>query len=249
MPVQYGDHSIKDSHLFTRSHASLFDVSHMVQHSLTGPGAIPLLERITPSSVSTLEPYTSTLSCLLLPQTGGIVDDSIITRLGPNEFYFVTNAARRAPDLRFLSDSISEFRQSVGEELTHTVLDDYALIALQGPLAPSLLRPLLVDSPENYLDTLFFGQCASKRLNLTSGPRPHTDPCLISRGGYTGEDGFEISVPAGDAAPLVATLLDTAGPEQRGWARAIRSGWKRGCACMDTTSLRRRRRRRRRSRG
>ena len=216
MPVQYADQSISSSHLFTRSHASLFDVSHMVQHRLSGPGAQGLLTRFTPAAVGSIPYNQSTLSCLLLPGTGGIVDDAIITRLGPEEFYFVTNAACREKDLAFLKSSIDEFRADGGGPLTHEVLDDHALIALQGPLAPSLLEPLLVSMTPTQLQDLHFGQCARVTLKLSTDLRngPDSSPILISRGGYTGEDGFELSVPAAEAIPLASTLLELSGSER-----------------------------------
>ncbi|KAL9055331.1 MAG: hypothetical protein Q9162_003638 [Coniocarpon cinnabarinum] len=213
MPVQYNDQSIADSHNFTRSHASLFDVSHMVQHRLSGPGAQGLLERITPAAAGSIPFHQSTLSCLLLPETGGIVDDCIITRLGPEDFYFVTNAACREKDLAFLTQSIGDFKPEAVGSIHHQVLDDHALIALQGPLAPSLLEPLLASMDPAQLSQLYFGQCALVELNLRSAPHK-TSPLLISRGGYTGEDGFEISVPASEADVLVQTLLESAGPEK-----------------------------------
>ena len=216
MPVQYGDDSISSSHLFTRSHASLFDVSHMVQHRLSGPGAQGLLSRITPAALGSIEPNHATLSCLLLPGTGGIVDDCIITRLGPQDFYFVTNAACREKDLAFLNSSIQDFRSSDGAALQHEVLDDHALIAIQGPIAPKLLEPLLISMTPSELEKMYFGQCASVSLNLSPNlsKSAQSSPILISRGGYTGEDGFEMSVPAAEASQLVETLLSTAGREK-----------------------------------
>ena len=104
MPVQYSGLSVSASHHFTRSHASLFDVSHMVQHRFSGPGSNAFLERITPASIAGLETHRSGLSTLLWPVTGGIVDDTIITRLGPESFYVVTNAACRKKDLKYFEE-------------------------------------------------------------------------------------------------------------------------------------------------
>lgn len=92
MPVQYSNLGVNPHH-FTRKKASLFDVGHMVQHWFKGPGATAFLQRITPASLETLPVHQSTLSALLWPGTGGIVDDTIITRLGPNFFYVVTTPA------------------------------------------------------------------------------------------------------------------------------------------------------------
>ena len=215
MPVQYSDQSITESHLFTRSHASIFDVSHMVQHRLSGPGAQGLLKRITPSAVGSIEAHHSTLSALLLPGTGGIVDDCIITRLGPQDFYFVTNAACREKDLAFLTRSIEDYQVEAEGPIKHEVLEDHSLIALQGPSAPNILEQILVDMTPAELKKFYFGQSALVTLNLTMG-NVHRDSSrlLISRGGYTGEDGFEISVPSSEADALVNTLLATAGPKK-----------------------------------
>ncbi|KAF4210321.1 hypothetical protein CNMCM8980_004341 [Aspergillus fumigatiaffinis] len=110
MPLQYSDLSHVESHHWTREKASLFDVSHMVQHHLSGPGAMELLMKVTPSSLDKLKPNSSTLSCLLEEGTGGIVDDTVITRLGGDAFYFVTNAGRRTEDLAFLQAEIEAAR-------------------------------------------------------------------------------------------------------------------------------------------
>jgi hypothetical protein len=107
MPVQYSGLSVSASHHFTREKASLFDVGHMVQHRFEGPGATAFLQRITPGSLASLPTHQSTLSALLWPGTGGIVDDTVITRLGPELFYVVTNAACREKDLGYLNEQLA----------------------------------------------------------------------------------------------------------------------------------------------
>lgn len=170
--------------------------------------------KVTPSSVDKLKPNTSTLSCLLEEGTGGIQDDSVITRRGEDSFYFVTNAARREEDLAFLKAEIDAYRSANGADtIKWDVLEDHALMALQGPLAPSTLQSYIhphgVSPADTDLSTLYFGQCRSLHLALPDGsPTPH--PLLISRTGYTGEDGFEISIPTAGAPALpsqVAELL------------------------------------------
>ncbi|KAJ5345568.1 Glycine cleavage T-protein N-terminal [Penicillium brevicompactum] len=178
MPLVYSDMSHVESHLWTREKASLFDVSHMVQHHLSGPGAAELLKKITPSSVDKLAPNTSTLSCLLEEGTGGMVDDCVITRRTEDTFYFVTNAGRRTEDLAFLTAEIEAYRAKNGaDSIKWDILSDRALVALQGPLAASLY------------------------LTLPDGSAT-AHPLLISRTGYTGEDGFEISIPTSGAPNL-----------------------------------------------
>lgn len=214
MPLQYKDLSHLESHHWTREKASLFDVSHMVQHRLSGPGALDLLMKVTPSSLDKLPVNQSTLSCLLEEGTGGIVDDTVITKQGPDSFYFVTNAGRREEDLAFLQNEIERYRSAHGaDSVKWDILEDRALVALQGPLAASVLQSFIYTegepATETDLSALYFGQSRSLYLQLLDGSRtPHR--LLISRTGYTGEDGFEISIPTENAPSLpvqVAELL------------------------------------------
>ncbi|KAK2761550.1 Aminomethyltransferase, mitochondrial [Arachnomyces sp. PD_36] len=214
MPLYYADLSHLESHKWTREKASLFDVSHMVQHHLRGPGASDLLMKITPSSPKALKDNHSSLSCLLEEGTGGIVDDTVITRLGPESFYFVTNAGRRKEDLEFLSREIEAFKKTHGDaHINWEVLDTRALLALQGPSSAAVLQSLIHTTGEPSVDTdlstLHFGQCRSLHLNQPDGS-PTASRLLVSRTGYTGEDGFEISIPTQQDSNLptqVAELL------------------------------------------
>lgn len=155
--------------------------------------------KITPSSPKSLKDNSSTLSCLLEEGTGGVVDDTVITRLGPESFYFVTNAGRREEDLAFLSREIDAFKKTHGDaHINWEVLGNRALLALQGPSSASVLQSLIHTTGEASVDTelstLHFGQCRSLHLSLPDGS-PTASRLLVSRTGYTGEDGFEISVP------------------------------------------------------
>lgn len=205
MPVQYTALSVSASHAFTRTHASLFDVSHMVQRTFRGPGAVAFLQRVTPSNVDALPENSSTLSTLLHPTTGGIVDDTIVTKLAPEEFYVVTNAACRAKDDAYFAEQLAAFD---GPAVEHTKADEAGLIALQGPLSADILTGVLgVD-----VSKLYFGTCI--RASVKAG-KSGSSTVLISRGGYTGEDGFEISIPtAADTVAVTEALLATAGPEK-----------------------------------
>ncbi|KAJ5946456.1 hypothetical protein N7454_003295 [Penicillium verhagenii] len=212
MPLQYTDLSHVESHMWTREKASLFDVSHMVQHHLSGPGALELLMKITPSSLDKLAPNTSTLSCLLEEGTGGIIDDTVITRRGEDTFYFVTNAGRRTEDLAFLKAEIDAYRSKNGaDSIKWDILEDRALVALQGPLAASVLQPLInsanASAAETDLSTLYFGNCRELHLTLPDGSATPS-PLLISRTGYTGEDGFEISIPTSASASLPEQVVN-----------------------------------------
>lgn len=211
MPVQYDDLSIVESHLWTRSKASLFDVSHMVQHHFTGPGAEAFLAKLTPAGLSSLANHQSTLSVFLHPKTGGIVDDTIITRLGPDSFYVVTNAGCREKDVAYLESNLATFKQEKDATIKWDVLEGQGLIALQGPESHKILSALITDNVEDDLTKLHFGQ--SKYLRLRLGTGTETQPVLVSRGGYTGEDGFEISVSPQDVVPLTEFLLTTAGED------------------------------------
>ena len=212
MPVQYTSLSVSASHHFTRSHASLFDVSHMVQHHFSGPGATAFLESITPASISSLGTHRSGLSTLLWPVTGGIVDDTIITRLGPELFYVVTNAGCREKDLAYFTDQLAEFKRNGGDKVEWKVLEDWGLIALQGPLSEDILTSLLAEPDKADLKNLYFGQSQYIKVKTMSGGV--SSPLLVSRGGYTGEDGFEISIPPTEAVVVTEALLQTATPNR-----------------------------------
>jgi aminomethyltransferase len=208
MPVQYSSLSVSASHHFTRSHASLFDVSHMVQHRFSGPGATAFLETVTPAGLTTLGTHQSGLSALLWPVTGGIVDDTIITRLGPELFYVVTNAGCREKDLKYFAEQLEDFKAKGGDKVEWEVLEGWGLVALQGPLSEEILEMVLQQPEEAKLKELYFGNSKFLKIkNLSS-------PVLVSRGGYTGEDGFEISVSPEETVAFTETLLETAGPER-----------------------------------
>ncbi|KAI9804275.1 MAG: Aminomethyltransferase, mitochondrial [Piccolia ochrophora] len=196
MPVQYADQSITESHHWTREKASLFDVGHI---------------------------HHSTLSTFLHPGTGGIVDDTVIARLGPELFYLVTNASNREKDSAYLSEQIADFTSSStpgAAPIDWEVLDGWGLLALQGPLSASILASVLADPESADLQHLYFGQSRFMHLRLfspsdtTHTPSTETTspPILVSRTGYTGEDGFEISIPPSSTAAVATTLLSAAGP-------------------------------------
>lgn len=217
MPLEYPDQSHPESHKWTRENASLFDVSHMVQHKLSGPLAEEFLMTITPSSINTLQKHHSSLSCLL-EESGGIIDDTVITRLGRESFYFVTNAGCRETDLAFIEAQMKKFLEAKGisksnkdENIKWHVLNCHSLIALQGPKAQEVLQKLIFNDTEEQtyspdLSTLSFGE--SRWLQFTLPDGMNTPSLLISRTGYTGEDGFEISIPPenGDSTNLATAI-------------------------------------------
>jgi len=172
--------------------------------------------QITPSALNSLNKYQSTLSCLLEDPSGGIVDDTVITRVGNQAFYFVTNAACRENDLTFLQAEMTKFRKTHDvtdeDDLDWMVLEKHSLLALQGPKAASALQLLIFideEDPETQTDlsTLHFGNARYLQLKLPDGT--NTPSLLISRTGYTGEDGFEMSIPpeSGDDSTELTTKI------------------------------------------
>ncbi|KAF2202705.1 glycine cleavage system T protein [Delitschia confertaspora ATCC 74209] len=208
MPVQYSDLSIGESHHWTREKASLFDVGHMVQHEFSGPGAEAFLSQITPTSFKSLKPHSSTLSALLHRETGGIVDDTVIMRLTDDMFYVVTNAGCREKDLAYFTSELKSWKDSGKPEVKWDVLEGKGLIALQGPSSATILSGVLDSDSASKLDSLYFGQSMYGKIKLNNGSL--SPSLLISRGGYTGEDGFEISIPASATTAVTSTLLDSA---------------------------------------
>lgn len=145
------------------------------------------------------------------------MDDTVITRLGPELFYVVTNAACKAKDVAYLQEQIDTRDTSHGA-LEWGVLDSWGLVALQGPLSADVLQRALVTAgvEDEDLKALYFGQCLHVLLNLPSAPPSGAaeTPILISRGGYTGEDGFEISVPPSLTVPFTTHLLQAGGRDR-----------------------------------
>ncbi|MEM7003623.1 MAG: glycine cleavage system aminomethyltransferase GcvT, partial [Pseudomonadota bacterium] len=185
MPIQFPQGILKE-HLHTRAQAGLFDVSHMGQVILSGPQAAADLERLVPVDLEAL-PSNHGVYGLLMNAAGGIRDDLIITRWDNERFFVVVNAACKAQDLAHLEANISA-------DTRIETLDDQALLALQGPAAAGVLSAL-----------------APAVNNLVFMTTVHTEllgqPVHISRSGYTGEDGFEISVAASHATAVAEALL------------------------------------------
>ncbi|KAJ7097224.1 aminomethyltransferase [Mycena belliarum] len=199
MPLSYGDVGQVASHNHVRTSAGLFDVGHMVQSMFRGSTATAFLEWLTPSSLSSLSPYSSTLS-VLLNERGGIIDDTIITKHAEDAFYVVTNAGRRVRDLAWFAERLAEWNAGdAGAKgpVEMELLEDWGLLALQGPEAAAYLQSLTSYD----LKTLTFGKSAFVPIE---GLNLH-----VARGGYTGEDGFEISIPPSQTVQ-VAELLSKA---------------------------------------
>ncbi|KAK0337025.1 Aminomethyltransferase, mitochondrial [Friedmanniomyces endolithicus] len=219
MPLSYPSLSHPASHAWTRTKASLFDVGHMVQYHISGPGAEGFLERITPMGVRELGTGEGGLSVLLRAGGGGVVDDCLVTRLeGEGEeglFYLVANAGCREKDYKFLCEEVEKWVGSGGAEVRVRHLQDrgkaYGLLALQGPLAGEILGEALARECRVDLKTWYFGRAKHITLKLATG---ESLPIVASRGGYTGEDGFELSVHPSQTLAVAEALLESAGKER-----------------------------------
>lgn len=192
MPIQYS--GIVAEHDWTRSSAGLFDVSHMGQLTLSSDegadeDAATALERLLPGDIAGLKPGRMRYS-LLLDDNGGILDDLIVTDMGAAEgrtLGLVVNGAMKW-------DDIAHLREHLPDAITLTLHDDKALLALQGPKAAAVLEDLVPG-----VGKLTFMTAAAFEWQGTS--------LWISRAGYTGEDGFEISVPEDSAAAFADALI------------------------------------------
>ena len=185
MPVQYPA-GVLSEHLHSRNSASLFDVSHMGQVALRGDDPATALETLVPGSIAELGAGRMRYT-MFTNDTGGILDDLMVTNVG-DYLFLVINASRKAEDL-------SHLRAGIGGDIAVEELDDRALLALQGPAAATVLARL---APS--VETMPF---MSARPFEVAGSR-----LAVTRSGYTGEDGYEISVPAGDAEHIARLLLD-----------------------------------------
>ena len=190
MPVQY--EGIIAEHLWTRTSAGLFDVSHMGQLAISGVGVTSNLEALLPADLAALKTGQVRYS-LLLGEDGGILDDLMVTNAG-DHFAAIVNGATKW-------DDIAHLREHLPDEITLRHLDEAALLALQGPQAAAVLARLaMVSVVDNWplpWDMKFMQAGAYLWGEVPLG---------ISRSGYTGEDGFEISVPGEHAAALADAL-------------------------------------------
>ncbi len=182
MPLSYPLGVMKE-HLHTRSQAGLFDISHMRLVLITGPESSALIARLCPLDPNTLQDGNSKYT-FFLNDDAGIVDDLIVTRLGPQRYILVVNAGNADRDVNHIKASADAFDCAI-EPL------DFVFLALQGPAAADLMTDAGFE-----LDDLSFMQA--------SEPRPGW---FISRSGYTGEDGFEFGAPAIDAKAVANELL------------------------------------------
>ncbi len=185
MPVQYRGGIIQE-HKHTRSHAGLFDISHMGQIQITGDDALGAIERLVPGRLTGLQPYRQKYTVLTNPE-GGIIDDVMVMHAG-DHVRLVVNAACKHTDLAYLQDKL-------GDQCAIQMLESESLLALQGPDAARILGKYIPAVTE--LTFMTAGKFVREEIEF-----------VISRSGYTGEDGFEISL-ADDCAERFAKLLLT----------------------------------------
>ncbi len=186
MPVQYT--GVIDEHRAVRTAAGIFDVSHMGEVRVRGAGAEGFLQRLTPNDVGKLAPGRAHYSGLLTDR-GTYIDDLLIYRLAADDFLVVVNASNAPHDFEWIASRANGQAEVVDES------NRWALIALQGPKAKEILEPL---SP---------GASALRYYGFRQG-QVDGRPALISRTGYTGEDGFELYVAPEDAPALWRRFLD-----------------------------------------
>ena len=183
MPVQYPAGIIAE-HLHCRAQAALFDVSHMGQAKLSGPGGAAALERLVPGDILGLKPFRQRYT-LLTGADGGILDDLMVANFA-DHLFLIVNAGRKHDDYAHLAAHLPAD--------VHLEVLDRALLALQGPQAATVLGRLCPAAA-----ALPFMAVAALSIGGIG--------CLVSRSGYTGEDGFEISVPADRAEAFASRLL------------------------------------------
>jgi aminomethyltransferase len=185
MPVQYADGVMKE-HLWTREHAGLFDVSHMGQARLTGVSPLSAFEEVVPGDFIGLKPGRQKYSVLLNRQ-GGIIDDLMAGRPDDDGLFVVVNGACKENDFKVIDDELAG-------QVTIERLEDRALLAIQGPEAAAVVQAHVPATAD----------MAFMDIRAMSG---FGTDLIISRSGYTGEDGYEISVPATDAVRVWNLLL------------------------------------------
>jgi aminomethyltransferase len=186
MPVLY--EGIREEHSAVRTHAGMFDVSHMGEVEVEGPGALAFLQRVLSNDVGELEVGGAQYSCLC-QEDGGVLDDLFAYRLGGDRYLVVTNAANHEADLAWLGRWSREF-----DVIVRDVADRYAMLAVQGPHARAVLER-----------TLGIGLPPRMRIDhVRVGHRP----ALVCGTGYTGEDGVELLLDPEVAPPIWAELRD-----------------------------------------
>ncbi|KAK9864651.1 hypothetical protein WJX84_008674 [Apatococcus fuscideae] len=191
MPIQYKD-SMMDSVKNCRKNAAMFDVSHMCGLTFKGKNTIPFLEGLVVGDIKSIEDGSGSYS-IFTNENGGIIDDTVISKVSDDEVYLVVNAGCREKDLAHLNEQLKKYKDGGVEMIQH---DDRSLLALQGPAAMEILQPMT----DLDLSKLYFSHF--RKIDIKG------IPCFLARTGYTGEDGFEISIPNEKAVELAEALME-----------------------------------------
>ena len=192
MPVQYK--SILEEHKAVRRAAGLFDVSHMGEVDVAGIGAAKFLQKLVTNDITKLYPGRVLYTSMCLP-TGGVVDDLLVYMRGAEDFFLCINAGNIDKDLAWIREQAAPFDVQVTDRSA-----DYALLAVQGPRAAAIVQSL-TGAKLDLIKYYHFGEGTVAGVH-----------CLISRTGYTGEDGFELYHAAADAPALAEALLAAGAP-------------------------------------
>ena len=213
MPVEYPAAigcGIVNEHMAVRTGVGIFDVSHMGDIRLAGPGALDAVQHISMNDAAKLAIGQAQYSALLYPE-GTFVDDVIVHRLGVDEYLLVINAGTREKDFNWVRDNTREF-----DCLVENLSDDYTQIAIQGPKAIDLMEKLngnFIDVPANaltapfqklridadYKSLKFYWITQGRTMAMRGNDRLYDSGTLIGRTGYTAEDGFEIYISSDEA--------------------------------------------------
>jgi glycine cleavage system T protein (aminomethyltransferase) len=186
MPVQY--EGVREEHMAVRTHAGMFDVSHMGEVEVEGPGALAFLQRVLSNDVAAVAIGGAQYSCLCA-EDGGVLDDLFAYRLGGDRYLIVTNSANHAADLAWLGRWSRGFDVAVRD-----VADRYAMLAVQGPHARAVVQRVLAIEPP-------------PRMRVVA-ERVGGRPALVCGTGYTGEEGVELLIDPEIAPAIWAELLD-----------------------------------------
>ena len=211
MPVRYESDLVE--HHAVRDSAGMFDLSHMAEISIVGPGAADFLDYALSNRLSVLENHQAKYS-LLLSAEGGVIDDLIVYRLSSEQYLIVANAANRDAAVAALGQRTEGFDVVVSDES-----DDWALIAVQGPHSRAIISAAGIDLSEDFEELRYY--------RMTTGTF-NGEQVLIARTGYTGEDGYEVYVSDANAQALWDELDAT------GTNHGMRLC---GLACRDTLRL------------
>ncbi|EGC28969.1 aminomethyltransferase [Dictyostelium purpureum] len=193
MPVQYPAGVLKE-HMHCRKESSLFDVSHMGQLRFHGKDRVKFFESIVVADLQSLAAGHSKLS-VFTTENGGIIDDTMITNAG-DSLYVVVNAGCADKDIAHINQQMKLFKEK-GNDVSMELLEDLSLIAIQGPATEVILQKMVKQDITNM-------EFMTQRVMNIAGI-----DCIVTRCGYTGEDGFEISVPSNKAVQLAEILLST----------------------------------------